>query len=65
MNKLPDNSLQKTPEGKITGSPLRGQHAVVTGATRGIGASIAETFGRLGADLTLIGRDRNGLIKRA
>ncbi len=36
--------------------PLDGQHAVVTGASRGIGAVIADELGRLGAALTLIGR---------
>lgn len=49
------------PDGKISGNPLRGQHALVTGATRGIGAAIAETLGRLGANLTLLGRDTEKL----
>ncbi len=49
------------PDGKISGNPLRGQHALVTGATRGIGAVIAETLGRLGANLTLLGRDTQKL----
>ena len=60
-----DTTYLEAPEGKISGSPLRGQHALITGATRGIGAAIAETLGRLGADLTLIGRDRDSLDERA
>jgi NAD(P)-dependent dehydrogenase (short-subunit alcohol dehydrogenase family) len=34
--------------------PLRGRHAVVTGAARGIGAAIAATLARRGADVTLM-----------
>jgi NAD(P)-dependent dehydrogenase (short-subunit alcohol dehydrogenase family) len=58
-------SLKSAPEGKLQGTPLAGQHALVTGATRGIGAAIADTLGRLGADLTLIGRDNESLHERA
>ena len=36
--------------------PLAGQHAVVTGGGRGIGAAIARELAALGAHLTLIGR---------
>ncbi len=37
--------------------PLAGRHAVVTGGGRGIGAAIATELARLGADLTLTGRN--------
>jgi len=36
---------------------LCGRHAVVTGASRGIGAAIAATLARLGADVTLMSRN--------
>jgi NAD(P)-dependent dehydrogenase (short-subunit alcohol dehydrogenase family) len=39
-----------------TDGPLSGQHAVVTGGGRGIGAAIATELARLGAHLTLMGR---------
>jgi NAD(P)-dependent dehydrogenase (short-subunit alcohol dehydrogenase family) len=38
-------------------APLAGRHAVVTGGGRGIGAAVAEELARLGATLTLLGRD--------
>lgn len=41
--------------------PLQGQHAVVTGASRGIGAAIAATLARLGADVTLMSRNEAAL----
>jgi NAD(P)-dependent dehydrogenase (short-subunit alcohol dehydrogenase family) len=40
---------------------LIGQHAIVTGAARGIGAAIAERLSRMGAELTLMGRDAAAL----
>ncbi len=42
--------------------PLAGRHAVVTGASRGIGAAIARELTRLGADVTLIAR-RSGALQ--
>lgn len=65
MTETTDLSADKAPQGGLQGTPLAGQHALVTGATRGIGAAIAETLGRLGTDLTLIGRDRTLLDERA
>lgn len=48
----------------ISPEPLSGQHAIVTGGGRGIGAAIAFDLARLGANLTLIGRTPETLIKR-
>ncbi len=41
----------------ISHEPLSGQHAVITGGGRGIGAAIAVELARLGANLTLMGRN--------
>lgn len=46
------------------GAPLRGRHAVVTGAGGGIGGAIAGELARLGADLTLMGRTQATLDAR-
>ena len=43
------------------GRPLAGHHAIVTGASRGIGAAIAAELVRLGADVTLIARRQEAL----
>jgi 2-dehydro-3-deoxy-D-gluconate 5-dehydrogenase len=40
---------------------LDGKRALVTGASRGIGAAIAKVFAEAGADLGIVGRDRQGL----
>jgi 3-hydroxybutyrate dehydrogenase len=44
---------------------LEGRHAVVTGGGRGIGAAIAAELARLGATLTLLGRDAARLAEHA
>ena len=44
---------------------LTGRHAVVTGASRGIGAAIAVRLAELGALTTLMGRDREALEREA
>ena len=48
--------LPRPEGGAIEGAQLTGCHAVVTGATRGIGRAIAEALAGLGANLTLMGR---------
>ena len=44
---------------------LQGQHALVTGAGRGIGAAIARMLAAEGASLTLLGRQRGSLERLA
>ena len=44
---------------------LTGQHALITGAARGIGAAIARTLAAQGATLTLLGRQRDTLQRLA
>lgn len=43
---------------------LNEKHVVITGASRGIGAAIADSFDQLGAKLTLIGRSQEALAKK-
>ena len=45
--------------------PLAGRHALITGGGRGIGATVADALARLGADLTLVGRDEAVLEAKA
>jgi NAD(P)-dependent dehydrogenase (short-subunit alcohol dehydrogenase family) len=44
---------------------LCGKHAVVTGASRGIGAAIAAALARRGADVTLMSRNQAKLNEQA
>lgn len=44
---------------------LEGQHAVVTGASRGIGAAIAAALARRGANLTLMSRSVDKMERKA
>lgn len=54
---------QNQPANKL--DPLRGRHAVVTGASRGIGSAIAAALAGLGANVTLMSRSQAALAKRA
>jgi NAD(P)-dependent dehydrogenase (short-subunit alcohol dehydrogenase family) len=45
----------------VTGGPLEGRGALVTGASRGIGAATAVALDRAGARVALTGRDRSRL----
>lgn len=46
-------------------SPLHGRHSVITGGGRGIGKAIAFELARLGANVTLMGRDESSLAASA
>jgi NAD(P)-dependent dehydrogenase (short-subunit alcohol dehydrogenase family) len=49
----------------MTANELSGRHALVTGATRGIGAAIAAALCEAGATVTLTGRDAERLALQA
>jgi 3-hydroxybutyrate dehydrogenase len=49
----------------MTESMLSGEHAIVTGGGRGIGAAIAVALAQHGAALTLMGRDRERVERKA
>ena len=50
--------FEKPETGLIGGAPLRDRHAVVTGATDGIGRVTAMELAQTGGQVILIGRDR-------
>lgn len=62
MAKTPEIMAAQSEGGAI---PLHGQHALVTGAGRGIGASVAEHLAALGARVTLMSRTEATLQAQA
>ena len=49
----------------MTDAVLTGKHAIITGGGRGLGAAIAFELARMGARLSLLGRDESRLIATA
>tara|TARA_B100000686_G_scaffold338971_1_gene412287 strand:- start:377 stop:1210 length:834 start_codon:yes stop_codon:yes gene_type:complete len=64
---MPENDSVKIKtfsDEKFHNLPLEGYHALITGANRGIGAAISDTLARMGANLTLLGRNKPELRKK-
>ena len=52
------NNFKKNNLGSLfVSKPLKGQHALITGGSRGIGAAISNALAALGADISLLARD--------
>lgn len=66
---MPDPNLPPDPrtasDDVADATPLDGKHAVVTGGGRGIGAAVAAELARLGASVTIMGRDVQVLTAHA
>ena len=44
--------------------PLKGQHGLITGGSRGIGAAISNALAALGANVTIVARNQQNLEKQ-
>jgi len=60
------NDFKKNDLGSLfVSKPLKGQHALITGGSRGIGAAISNALAALGADISLLARDNKTLINQS
>ena len=56
------NDFKKNNLGSLfVSKPLKGQHALITGGSRGIGAAISNALAALGANISLLARDNKTL----
>ena len=56
-----NGSKNKNLGGVFQTTPLEGQHALITGGSRGIGAAISNALAALGANISLLARDKETL----
>lgn len=65
MASAPTESASAMAKGASSRPALAGRHALITGASKGIGWAMAQCFAAAGATLSLTGRDRSLLAERS